>query len=228
MSPVRVLIADDHRSFAEAIALRLAAEADFVVVGTVGTVEAAEEAATSLRPDVLLLDVELGRGDGIGLARRLRDTLQATKVVIVTFRDDIDTASAAVRAGVSGFMAKDATPDELVQAVRNVARGERWIQPRLLGPVLDELSRHPGSLTQDQHKLAKLSDRERVVLHCLVRGMDRASIARELFLSTNTVRTHTRNLLAKLDVHSSLEAVAVALRAGMRPVDDSIITRAVS
>jgi DNA-binding NarL/FixJ family response regulator len=221
---IRVLIADDHRAFAEAIAVLLAAKPDFVVVGVCRTAVDTELAVSATRPDVLLLDVELGSDDGIELARRLRDTVPGTAVVIVTFRDDLETVSAAVRAGVAGFLAKDATPEELVDAVRRIASGDRWIQSRLLGPLLDELADHPGSRTPTQQRLATLTERELTVLRHMVRGLDRASIARELYLSTSTVRTHTQNLLAKLGVHSSLEAVAVALKAGMRPFDEDAET----
>jgi DNA-binding NarL/FixJ family response regulator len=213
----RVLIVDDHRSFAEALALRLSAEPDLVVVGTVTVAADVEACVADVQPDIVLLDAELGRGDGIAIAHRLRTTSPTVSSIIVTFRDDAATACAAVRSGAVGFVAKDVALDDLLAAVRAVGRGERWIQPRLLGAVLDELARHPGTLSEDQRRIAALSDRERDVLQHLVHGKDRATIARELFLSTNTVRTHTRNLLAKLDVHSSLEAVALALRAGMRP-----------
>jgi DNA-binding NarL/FixJ family response regulator len=225
MPPIRVLIVDDHRSFAEAIALWLSAEPDIVLVGTIVSLTDADATIRALRPDVLVLDVEVRRENSLPLASCLRTELPGMATVVVTFRDDVETASAAVRAGVLGFVVKDAEPSDLLHAIRAAARGEAWIQPRLLAPVLGELTRHPGTLTPDQQKLARLSEREQDVLAYMVRGYDRASIASELYLSSNTVRTHTRNLLAKLDVHSSLEAVALALRAGLRPTAEETSPR---
>jgi DNA-binding NarL/FixJ family response regulator len=217
MDCVRVLVADDHRAFAEAVALRLAAETGVVVVGTAHTALEVEDQVAALQPDVLVLDVELGQDDGIALARWLRSQHPHTQIVVVTFRDDVDAASAAVRGGVAAFLVKDCTSEELVDAVWRAARGDRWIEPRLLGPVLDDLTENPGARTPEQDMLATLSDREYTVLEHMVEGLDRASIARRMFLSTHTVRTHTRSLMLKLDVHSALEAVALALRAGLRP-----------
>lgn len=219
MQSIRVLVVDDHRSFAEALTLRLSQEAGLIVLGALRSVDEAETSIPALQPDVVLLDIEVGRGDGVALARQLRTSCPNVATVMMTFRDDPPTASAAIRAGALGFVTKDATTDELLTAIRTTADGGRWIQPRLLGPVLDELTRHPGTLGPEQQQLTALSERELAVLRYMVRGMDRKAIAGELFLSTNTVRTHTRNLLAKLEVHSSLEAVALALRAGLRPTD---------
>ena len=220
MQSIRVLIVDDHRSFAEAIAMWLGAEPDVVLVGTLVSLDDAEATIKVLRPDVLVLDVEVSQENSLPLASRLKSELPGMATVVVTFRDDVDTASAAVRAGALGFVVKDADPSDLLVAIRAAARGEAWIQPRLLAPVLAELTQHPGTLTPDQQKLARLSEREHAVLCYMVRGYDRSTIAGELYLSSNTVRTHTRNLLAKLDVHSSLEAVALALRAGLRPTPE--------
>ena len=194
-------------------------------VGTIGSLADADATIKALRPDVLVLDVEVRRENSLGLASSLRTELPGMATVVVTFRDDVETASAAVRAGALGFVVKDTEPSDLLVAIRAAARGEAWIQPRLLAPVLAELTRHPGTLSPDQQRLARLSEREHDVLGYMVRGYDRASIAAELYLSSNTVRTHTRNLLAKLDVRSSLEAVALALRAGMRPTSDETPSR---
>ena len=217
MSEVRVLVADDHRAFADAIAIRLEAEPDIAVVGVAGTAASAEEMARSLQPDVIVLDVEFGDGDGIEVARRLREEAPQVRIVVVTFHDDTLTASSAARAGVAGFLAKDASTEELVGAIRIAARGGTWIHERVLGRVLEELAQGSPRRTPEQELFDRLTQREADVLDGMIRGLDRASIGRELYLSTNTVRTHTRNLLAKLGVHSSLEAVALALRAGVRP-----------
>src|SRR5919197_1179839 len=122
----------------------------------------------------------------------------------------------AVRAGASAWVIKDASFDELAGAIRGALRGESWIPPRLLTGVLSQMQGTQKEADEFEQRLARLTDREHEVLRCMVAGLGRASIARQLFLSKNTIRTHMQNILAKLEVHSSLEAVALALRAGIR------------
>lgn len=217
MTTTRVLVADDHRAFADALAALVGAEEDLIVVGVGTSAATALSLAESLRPDVLLLDVEFPDGDGIEVAERLRTTAPGVRVVVVSGHDDVATAAGAVRAGAIGFVTKEASSEELVGAVRSAAKGQAWVEARLLAGVLGELARGSAPRTPEQEKLDRLTQRERQVLECMVRGLDRGSIARTLFLSTNTVRTHSQRLLAKLEVHSTLEAVALALRAGLRP-----------
>lgn len=215
--PIRVVVGDDHRAFAEALALRLAAEPDLDVVGIGLTGSDVVSLTESSRPDVVLLDYELGRDDGIDLARRLRESQPAVRVVVVTCHDSTTVASLAVRAGVAGFVAKDANTEELLGAIRGAVQGETWVSRRLLGGVFANLLGTPASRTPEEAAIAQLTSRELEVLKHMMAGYDRATTARALFLSTNTVRTHTRNILAKLGVHSTLEAVALAARAGVRP-----------
>jgi len=213
VSELRILVVDDHRVFAGALATVIDAQPDITVVGTCDSVEAAERDTTALDPDVVVLDVDLGGEDGIELARRLRERDPLLRVVVLTGHQRVPVASAAVRAGASAFLAKDASVEELTAAIRGAARGESWIPPDLLTGVLQELQAPAAPRSPEAELLGRLTDRERDVLDCMVEGMDRATTARRLFMSVNTVRTHTRKILSKLEVHSSLEAVAVALRA---------------
>lgn len=222
MNTVRVMVADDHAVLVDAVVARLEVEPDLVVVGKAYHADAVEETAKRLRPDVLVLDIEFGDADGIDIALRLRESLPSTRVVMLTAHDDISTASTAVLAGISGFVAKDATSKELIDAIRVASSGDAWIQPRILRAVLDELAdrgRAP-KLTLDQEKLTRLTSREMHVFCHMVEGLDRESIARLLYLSTNTVRSHVRNLFGKLEVNTSLEAVTLGLRAGVRKAGD--------
>ena len=213
---VRVLVVDDHQVFAEALSALLNAEPDFEVVATAATTSAAAAAAAAQAPDVAVVDVELGGSDGVELAGRLREDHPSLKVVCVTCLEDASRVVDAVRAGASAWVIKDASFDELAGAIRGALRGESWIPPRLLTGVLSQMQGNQKEADEFEKRLARLTDREHEVLRCMVAGLDRASIARQLFLSKNTIRTHTQNILAKLEVHSSLEAVALALRAGIR------------
>jgi DNA-binding NarL/FixJ family response regulator len=213
---VRVLVVDDHQVFAEALSALLNAEPDFEVVGTASTTGAATAAAASHVPDIAVVDVELGGADGVELAGRLREDHPGLKVVCVTCLEDASRVVDAVRAGASAWVIKDASFDELAGAIRGAMRGESWIPPKLLTGVLSQMQGNQKEADEFEKRLSRLTDREHEVLRCMVAGLDRASIARQLFLSKNTIRTHTQNILAKLEVHSSLEAVALALRAGIR------------
>ena len=212
MKAIRVLIVDDHRVFAEAIAARLQTEPDLRVVGQANTAAQALDAVETLDPDVVLMDVELGADDGIELAGRLRATYPTLAVIVVSFLTDTARVGQAVRAGAAGWVTKDAPTEELLGAIRGVAVGESWIPPRLLTGVLRELLTTRRMVDEDEERLVRLTPRERTVLDMMADGLDRSAIAERMFLSTNTVRTHVQNIFAKLNVRSSLEAVALALR----------------
>lgn len=212
VDPIRVLIVDDHRVFAEAIATRIEAEPDLTVVGTASDAREAVAATASLRPDLVLMDVELEGDDGIDLTARLMDASGDIKVVVVSCLSDAVRVRDAVVAGAMGWVTKDAPTEDLLAAMRGASRGESWIPPAILTGVFRELLTARREASADELLLSRLTARERNVLECMADGLDRSAIAEKLFLSTNTVRTHIQNVLTKLGVHSSLEAVALALR----------------
>ena len=213
VDPIRVLIVDDHRVFAEAIATRIEAEPDLTVVGTASDAREAVAATASLRPDLILMDVELeGGDDGIDLTAELVNASDDLKVVVVSCLSDAGRVRDAVVAGAMGWVTKDAPTEDLLAAMRGASRGESWIPPAILTGVFRELLTARREASADELLLSRLTARERNVLECMADGLDRSSIAEKLFLSTNTVRTHIQNVLQKLGVHSSLEAVALALR----------------
>jgi len=212
MNPTRVLVVDDHRVFADAIAARLNAEPDLDVVGTAASAREAIVAVNELRPDLALIDVELGGADGIYLTHVLREEHPSLVVVIVSLLNDPLYVRDAVSSGAMGWVTKDAPTDQLLSAIRGAMRGESWIPPSILTGVLKELLQARREADEQEGRLARLTPRERHVLESMADGLDRTAIAERLFLSTNTVRTHVQNILTKLEVHSSLEAVALALR----------------
>jgi DNA-binding NarL/FixJ family response regulator len=213
--PLRIVIVDAHRVFAEAVAHRLGGEPDLSVVAAVATPSEALAAVETHRPDLALVDADLGRADGVELAAALRTAAPNLAVLMVSADADPVRVSEAVRAGVSGWLTKDAGTEELLAAVRGAPRGETHIAPRILTGVIRELLASRRALDADAERLARLTPRERAVLECMADGLDRQAIARRLYLSTNTVRTHVQNILTKLGVHSSLEAVALMLRVRM-------------
>jgi DNA-binding NarL/FixJ family response regulator len=214
MEGIRVLVVDDHRLFAEALAARLATEADLLLLPVASSGGECLAVVAAGRPAVVVLDLMLAEESGLDVLDRLRADHPAVKVIMLTAVQDVDSVVAAVRHSADAWLPKTASVDELARVIRGVVRGEGWIPPELLGPVLRRLSR-PDPEPRDT--FAALTDREREVLQCLVDGLSRAEIARRLFVSTNTVRTHTQNVLSKIGRHSVLEAVSFALRSGLRP-----------
>jgi DNA-binding NarL/FixJ family response regulator len=216
---LRILVVDRHRGFAEAVAGRLDMEADLRTVGTAVTGAAAETAVDVLGPDVVLMDMDIEDVSPFELITRLIRREPPVQVVAVFGHDDAEAATDAIRAGAGAVVTKETPIADLVRGVIAVADGGAWVAPHLLSGVLRELSPVPPPNRYGQ-RVDRLTAREREVLDRMVIGYDRTAIARDLFLSVNTVRTHTKNILAKLEVHSSLEAVSVALRARQRVTFD--------
>ncbi|MFF0437238.1 response regulator [Streptomyces sp. NPDC004327] len=220
---IRVLVVDDHRVFAESLAAALAAEPD-VEVAAAGSGAAAlrcldRAAGEGRRFDVVLLDGDLGDGDGVPLVAELREGRPQLRIVVVAEKDDAHRAALALQAGAWGWVAKDCSLQRLLAVVRGVLRDETHLPPALLTGVLRELTEARRHRTESERLVESLTPREREVLRCMVAGLGRKAVAERLFLSPHTVRTHMQNVLGKLGVHSTLAAVALARRAGVGPVD---------
>jgi DNA-binding NarL/FixJ family response regulator len=210
---ISVLLVEEHALVAEALQLRLSREPDLGPVTVAHDADRARAALRENRPRVLVLDVAAGGDRGLVLAEYARDVSAETRVVVLTGVESVSAVVAALRCGVRAWLPKTVRPERLVLAIRGVTRGEVWLSPGLLGQVLTAVvERQPDR----PEPLAALTPRERDVLQCMVDGLSRAQIAARLHVSTNTVRTHAQHTLAKLGVHSALEAAALALRHGLR------------
>ncbi len=213
---MRVLIVDPQRAFAEALAVRLRLEQDVQATAVASSPHEVIDRVASFGPDIVTIDAAaVGGGGGWALVRAVRARQPSASVVIITAVHDVDGALAAIEAGASGWVPKTATVEELLQVLRGVQAGGTWLPPRLLSAMLARLLERRRSAQDDDARIARLTKREREILQCMAEGLDRRAIAERLFLSVNTVRTHTQHLLGKLHVHSALEAVAIALRAGL-------------
>lgn len=208
-----VLVVDDQQVFADALAAVLTDEDDVDAVATARTLPEARRALTTVDPDVVVVEATVGDADALAFVTDARDGGRDRAVVVVADRADPRVAIEAIRAGATGFVLKDTTVDALVRAVVGASRGEMSIPPPLLGEVIADLLADERDVSDESRRLATLTAREREVLDLMVAGLDRAAIAAELFTSVNTVRTHMQSVFRKLAVHSSVEAVAVALRA---------------
>ena len=212
--PLRVLVVDDHRLFAEAIKHLLASADGLEVVGASATGEDAVEVARRERPDLILMDFELPGIDGIEATRAVKAAMPATHIVMVTAYEDSTLIARAVEAGASGFVPKSLGPDELVEAIHRVAGGELVLPTLDIDVVLTNLQRSAASRSRAGGLLRQLTSRELEILQMITEGHSTSEIAEHFFLSPLTVKSHVKNIYSKLGVHSKLEAVTFALRHG--------------
>jgi two-component system response regulator DevR len=207
---IRLLIVDDHDMLADSLRLVFDACPDIVVVGVVGTVGDAVAGAHELHPDVVLMDYHLPDGDGVAAVTQIKHNDPAIQLVMLTSSgDDERLARRAFEAGCSGFMSKSRSVDDLLAVVRAADAGEVLITPGMLLKLLPSIAR------RDDGRRAGLSRRELEVLSVMAEGGSDKEIASRLFVSLNTVRKHTQNIIRKLGAHSKLEAVVIAVREGL-------------
>ncbi len=210
---VRVVIADDHPVFREGLQTVLADVGDLEVVGAVADGAAAIAVVERLRPDVVLMDLQMPGVGGLEATARIATVRPEVAVVVLTMNEDADAVFAALRAGARGYLVKEADSGDIVRAVRAVAGGEAVFGSRIADKVLAFFSAAPaaGALTA----FPQLTAREREVLTLVAQGCDNRTIARRLVLSDKTVRNHVSACLSKLQVASRAEAVALARDAGL-------------
>ena len=203
-SSLKVLVVDDHRSYAEALSLAISIEPGFESIGAVPDVESAIQAVLAERPDVVVIDWQLPLVDGVEGIRRILVADPRVKLVMITGHADASLRKLSALAGASAFLAKESSIAEIVQAVRDSVTGDAFIDVTTDANV-------------DTVSALSLTPREIEVLYLLAKGRDTPTIAASLFLSVHTVRGYVKEVLRKLGAHSQLEAVAVARRAGLLP-----------
>jgi DNA-binding NarL/FixJ family response regulator len=210
MNKIRVLIADDQPLMRQGFAMILSAQPDIEVVGEAGTGTAAVERARALDPDVIMMDIQMPGMDGITATRQLRNC----KVLILTTFGSQEHVAQALHAGASGFLLKDATPEQLVHAVRVIASGEALLDPAITRALIQRALPALATSTTPP-RFEALSERETQVLRLLAQGMSNAEIATALVVSEATVKTHVSRLLTKLDLRDRVQAVVAAYRHGL-------------
>lgn len=209
----RVLVVDDQDLVRTGFRMILSAEDDLDVVGEADDGDVAVRRAVELRPDVVLMDVQMPRMDGIEATRAIIEQTSGCRVLILTTFDDDEYLFAALQAGASGFMLKNCPPAELVAAIRVVAKGHSLLAPQVTQRVIarsTERSRGPRPAGLDE-----LTDRERDVLVAMGRGLSNSEIAGDLFVSEATVKSHVSRVLTKLGVRDRVQAVIVAHESGL-------------
>jgi DNA-binding NarL/FixJ family response regulator len=211
--PVRVLIVDDHPIWREGTA-RYLAEAGYTVAGTAGDGAQALRIAAAIRPDVVLLDLNLPDLDGVEVTRRLLAAHPSVRVLMLSASGARQDVLNAVTAGAVGYVLKSSSLTELVAAVRSAAAGQPVFTPELAGLVLGEYRRLAGPASQLPPE-PRLTDRETEILRLIAKGLTYPQIAARLTLSTRTVQNHVRNTLTKLQLHNKAQLVRYALEKGV-------------
>jgi DNA-binding NarL/FixJ family response regulator len=210
----RVLIADDQ-ALVRAGFHKLLETAGIDVVGEAGDGREAVDMARALRPSIVLMDIRMPRLDGIEATRLLTADAEGIRVLILTTFGLDDYVYEALRAGASGFMLKDAPPEELLAAIEVVARGDALIAPAVTRSVIEEFVRRSPGPTAPAPALDGLTEREREVLELLARGLSNAEIAERLVVSAGTVKTHVAHVLGKLGLRDRVQAVILAYESGL-------------
>ena len=207
---ITLILADDHPVFASGLRAVFETEPDIVVQAVVGTGREAVVAALEHRPDVAVLDIAMPDGDGLSVCAELRQAGLPTRALMLTMFDDDDNVLAALRCGAFGYTLKGAGPDELVAAVRAVARGEVLFGAGIAARMLELFGRSASTSPFPQ-----LTEREAEVLGLLASGLDNAVIARRLGVSAKTIRNHISNIITKLHVSDRTAAILRARDAGL-------------
>ena len=210
---IRVLVADDHAVVREGLRAVLGSEPDMEVVGEAATGKEVLERAAELRPDVILMDIQMPEINGIEATRRIIDTNQEIGVVILTMYEDDDSVFSAMRAGARGYVLKGAHPSEILKVLRAVAGGEAYFGPEIARRLMNFFSTpQPAS---PEEAFPELTTRERDILDFIAQGDSNAKIARQLYLSPKTVGNHISHIFTKLQVADRAQAIIRAREAGL-------------
>ncbi len=213
---IRVLLADDHPMVRKGVELFLTSSQLFDVVGQAGDGQEAVELAAALKPDVICMDIVMPGMDGIAATEQIKLALPSVEILAVTSYIDLEKILAAIQAGVSGYVMKDASPAELIRAIQTVARGEIYLHPE----ATRKLAQHfePSAKTRDPNEF--LTQREREVIQLVTRGLNNQDIADKLKIGLKTVKTHISNILEKLKLENRVQVAIYALQHNIVSLDD--------
>ncbi|RME75564.1 MAG: DNA-binding response regulator [Chloroflexi bacterium] len=212
---IRVLLAEDHTVVREGLHILLSAQPDLEVVGEAANGQQAVELARQTRPDVAVLDIAMPDMDGLQAAARIRADSPRTQILILTMHESDAYFFRAVEAGAAGYVPKKVASEDLIKAVRAVARGEAFFYPSMARKLLDGYLTHTQTSAAGPPGYETLSDREKEVMFLLVQGLSNQQIAERLVISPSTAQTHRAHILQKLNLETTIDLVRYAIRHGL-------------
>jgi len=212
---IRVMLVDDQAMVRTGFRMILEAESDVTVVGEAVDGRDAVDMVDRARPDVILMDVRMPNMDGIEACERICAATEAARVMMLTTFDLDDYVHAALRAGASGFLLKDAPPEQLIEAIKVIASGDALLAPSVTQTLIDEIARRPVGQPDRFPGIADLTERELDVIRLMAKGLSNGEIATELYLGEATIKTHVGRILAKLGARDRVQAVVAAFESGL-------------
>ncbi len=212
---IRLMIVEDEKVLRKSLVTLLGMEKDIEVVGEAGDGKTAVSRVGEQMPDIVLMDINLPEMDGIQATSQIKRDLPKTGVVVLTVMQDDASLFNALKAGATGYILKDSSPEEIVEAIRSVHRGEGLLPPGLVPKVLQEFARVSHQKEELTQLFTQLSHREIEVLQHLARGKRNREIAEELYISEKTVKNHLSNIFLKLQVNDRTEAALLAMKHGL-------------
>lgn len=214
---IRILIADDHAIVREGLRALLATESNLELVGEASDGAQAVDKARALKPDVILLDMLMPRKEGLEALIEIKQNMPEARVIVLTSFSDDERVFSAIRSGALGYLLKDSSPQDLLQAIHTVANGEGFLSPSIASKVMREINQPPKlPPTKDP-----ITEREVEILQHVAKGLTNDEIAEKLVVSERTVRTHVSNILAKLQLANRTQAALYALKEGIAKLEDS-------
>jgi two-component system response regulator NreC len=218
VAKISLILADDHAVVRSGLRMLLEAQPDIEIVAEAESGRQAIDQVRAIRPDVVLMDIQMPDVNGIEATQRIKELAPETAVLVLTMHEDDQYFFEMLHAGASGYMPKRAAPDELVSAIRTVARGEIFLYPSLATRLVQDYLRRADSGEQPL-VYDDLTPREREVLVLIAEGLTNAEIADQLVISVKTVDRHRENIMRKLNMHSRIDLVKYAIRTGLIDLD---------
>ena len=212
---LRILLVDDHVLFRKGLTALLNSRPDIQIVGEARDGLEAIEAAREFLPDVILMDVNMPRCDGLEATRRIKREMPHVKIVILTVSDDDQHLFEAIKSGAQGYLLKDLEPSQLYDLLESISRGEAPLSGVIAAKILKEFSRPSVPASQEAAVMDELTPRETNILQLVVEGKSNKDIASELVISENTVKIHIRNILEKLHLQNRIQAAVYAVSQGL-------------
>lgn len=217
-SKTSIIIADDHGLMREGLKQLLELESDIEVIAGAGDGMETVEKVLQYRPDVLLLDINMPKMNGIEVLRRLKDLGVRTKIIMLTIHDDREYLFETMKMGADGYVLKDCDADSLAKAIRDVNDGKNYIQPSLSSMIVDESNNKNDSSHKELKKIELLTKREYEVLTLIAEGMNNKDIADKLFISEKTVKNHVSSIFRKIEVNDRIQAAIFAFKNNIKKI----------